>query len=111
MGQKTGKSWVTRSNQIVYLKPAYLMESVTVESQLIDYNESQLYVEMRMYDKEKTHLKSLLWASFVHVDMLKQKRTQHPEELMSLFKSVHAPIDESVFEQRIKSLKKQALAV
>ncbi len=111
IGQTTGKSWVSGSNQIVYLKPAFLMEVVTIQSQLIRFTESELYVEMRMYDEDKTHLKSLLWSSFVHVDMLKQKRTIHSEELMKIFQSVHAPIDASVFEQRINSIKKPPVAV
>ena len=105
MAKKLGKSWVSGSNQIAYLRPALLMESITMESQLIKFTDSELFVEMRMYNDDKSQLKSVLWASFVHFNLLKQKREIHAEELMELFESVHTPLSETTFEERIKNIK------
>lgn len=60
MVRNEGNSWVSSSNQIAYLKPAFLMETVVIESQLIKFNDSYLQVEMRMYDENKSHLKSII---------------------------------------------------
>ena len=111
IAKTTGKSWVSASNQIVYLKPALLMETVIFESQLIHYNTSELHVEMRMYNKNKSHLKAVLWASFVHFNLLEQKRETHTQAFMDLFTSVHSPLEASRFEDRIKHIKTRKVTV
>ncbi|MFY0630982.1 MAG: acyl-CoA thioesterase [Flavobacteriaceae bacterium] len=105
MAKEQGISWVSGSNQIAYLRPALLMEKVTIESELIHYTDSLLLVEMRMYNEDKTQLKSVLWASFVHFNLLKQKKHQHSEELMTFFKSIHTPLAQRTFEERINHIK------
>lgn len=105
MAREQGKSWVSSCNQIAYLKPAFLMENVIIESQLIKYTNSELSVEMRMYNEDKSHLKSIIWCHFVHFNLLKQKREMHTEEFMNLFKSVKKQVDANTFEEHIKVLK------
>ncbi len=105
MAKELGTSWVSGSNQIVYLRPALTMETVYIESQLIRYTDSELFVEMRMYNEDKTELKSVIWSSFVHFNLLKQKREYHDTGLMELFENVHAPLETNVFEERIKNIK------
>ena len=105
MATKLGKSWVSGSNQIAYLRPALTMETVSIESQLIKYTDSELHVEMRMYNEDKTQLKSVIWSSFVHFNLLKQKREIHDNKLMELFEKVHLPVDSKTFENRIKEIK------
>ena len=107
MARTQGKSWVVGSNQIAYLKPAFLMEDVVISTQLIYFNETKLQVELTMWNHNKTEIKSIMWSTFVHFNLLKQKRETHPEDLMELFTSVVNPIDTSVFEERILSFKKQ----
>jgi acyl-CoA thioester hydrolase len=111
IAKKTGRSWVSGSNQIVYLKPAFLMETVSIESQLIHFTDSELHVEMRMYNQEKSHLKAVLWASFVHFNLLEQKRETHAQPFMELFSAVHTPLDASFFEERIKHIKSGTVKV
>ncbi len=106
MAKTLGKSWVSSSNQIAYLKPAFLMETVAIESQLIKSTDSELYVEMRMYNENKSHLKAIIWCGFVHFNLLKQKREIHTEDLMQLFKKVSNPVDANSFETRIGQLRK-----
>ncbi|EDP69850.1 hypothetical protein FBALC1_09972 [Flavobacteriales bacterium ALC-1] len=101
-----GKSWVSSSNQIAYLKPALLMEDVTIESQLIYYDTSNLRAEMRMFNKDKSHLKAIIWCDFVHFNLIKQKREIHTEDMMRLFTDVLNPINANTFEDRVTNLKR-----
>lgn len=100
-----GKSWVSSSNQIAYIKPALLMETVIIESQLIRFDDKNLLVEMRMLNKDKSHLKSIIWCGFAHFNLLNQKREIHSENLMELFKSVNNPVNAKSFEDRLYQLK------
>ena len=109
MARTIGKSWVSSSNQIAYLKPAFLMETVTIQSQLIKHTDSELYVEMRMYNADKSQLKSIIWCGFTHFNLLEQKREQHDKPLMELFESVTNPISANSFNERINEFKRQAV--
>ncbi|TGV01432.1 acyl-CoA thioesterase [Flavivirga rizhaonensis] len=105
MAKQQGKSWVSSSNQIAYLKPAFLMETVTFESQLVNFTDSELHVEMRMYNEGKSHLKAIIWSGFVHFNLLKQKREIHTEDLMQLFENVNNPVNAFTFEERLIQMK------
>lgn len=106
MAKTQGKSWVSSSNQIAYLKPVFLMESVVIQSQLINYSDSELQVEMRMYNEDKSVLKAIIWSSFVHFNLLKQQREKHSKKLIQLFKNINKPLVHKSFEARINQLKK-----
>lgn len=109
MGRKEGKSWVVGANQIAYLRPAFLMEKVVIDSQLLRYDDSNLQVELRMWNHNKTEIKAVMWSNFVHFNLLKQRREQHSEKFMNLFESVANPISEITFEDRISKFKKEKL--
>ncbi len=111
MAKTNGISWVTASNQISYIKPAFLMEEVIINSQLIHVKDSSIKVELRMWNKDKTEIKAVMWSTFVHFNLLKQKTEKHSEELMELFHSVVNPIDTPIFEERIHSIKKQIVSL
>lgn len=99
------KSWVVTSNQIAYLKPTFTMEIIVIESQLIEYTDKSLKVEMRMYNDDKTELKSLYWVNFVHFDLKIQRPTVHSEELMQLFETVITNVNTHNFDERIFSIR------
>lgn len=103
--KKTGTTWVVGSHQIAYLRPANVMEVVTIQSQLIQYGKKQLLVEIRMYNEEKTELKAVMWSSFVHFNVLTGKAHEHNQHFMSLFSNVQLPVIESDFNTRVKSLR------
>ncbi len=105
MARLKGKSWVVHSNQIAYLKPVFLMETVVIQSQLIGFDDTALKVEMRMYDSHKTQLKAMLWCSFVHFNLLEQKRALHSKDFMMLFNTILAPVSSLSFEERLSRLK------
>ena len=107
MGRTQGKSWVVGTTQIAYLKPAFVMEKVIIQSQLLRYTESEIWVELRMLDKSKTEIKAVMWSSFVHFNFLSQKREIHSEGFMELFESVLNPTEQSNFQERATALKTQ----
>jgi acyl-CoA thioester hydrolase len=107
MAKSLGKSWVSTSNQIAYLRPAFLMEKVVIESQLINFTDSTLLVEMRMYNENKSELKSVFWAGFTHFNLLSQKRELHSDELSEFFQTLINPIEVNTFEERILQIKSQ----
>ena len=104
--KKTGNAWVVGSNQIAYLKPANLMEVVTIESQLIHFGPRKLQVECRMWNKEKTELKAIFWSSLIHFNIMEGKVASHPKKYMELFEEVVSPVEEKVFEERMMSFRK-----
>lgn len=104
-GKEHGKSWVVGQNQIVYLKPAMLMEQVVITSTILELTDSDLLVEMMMWNKDKTQLKSILWTRFVHFNLATQKRDTHTQELLDYFKPLENPLSENMdFEQRVASM-------
>ena len=106
-GKETGKSWVVGSHLISYLKPATLMETVTIDSQLIKYGNKNLLVEIRMWNETKTELKAILWSSFVYFNLLKLSSEKHSDDLLALFENVVLPVDQFNFEERVQSFRFQ----
>ena len=96
----TGLSWVVASNQISYLKPAFTMETILIESQLIQYTDNLLLVEMKMWNEEETELKAMLWVKFIHYNIQAKKVANHSEDLIKLFQSVVLLVDQTIFENR-----------
>ncbi len=111
-GKQQGKSWVVGQNQIAYLKPATLMETVVIQSTVLELNDTDILVEMLMWNKDKTQLKSVLWSRFVHFNLVTQKRDTHSKELMDYFTPLVNALEEKVdFEQRVVQLRMQNQAV
>lgn len=111
MAKTEGKSWVSSSNQIAYLKPAFLMETVVIKSQLIGYTKSNLKVEMRMYNEDKSQLKAIIWCGFTHFNLLTQQREVHSKEFMNLFQSIINPIEGNTFEERLQLIRAKPITV
>ncbi len=107
LAKTKGISWVVGTNQIAYLKPALLMEDVVIDSQLIRHTENQLHVEIRMWNHDKTELKAIMWSTFIHFNLLQQKRWNHDEQLVKLFQDIQEPVSAKNFEERILQLKPQ----
>ena len=92
-------------NQIAYLKPAVLMETVVIQTGILQMDEKQILVEMRMWNKEKTRLKALLWTRFVHFNLATQKSENHSPELIARFKPLeNSTINVDSFEKRVEEL-------
>jgi acyl-CoA thioester hydrolase len=101
-----GLSWVVSKNQIAYLKPAFLMETVIIDSTLLKLGEKDVFVEMKMWNERKHKLKSVLWSNFVHINMKTQRPEKHSEELMEMFRPFENPLPSLIsFDERIEQLK------
>lgn len=102
--QETGKSWVVGSNQIVYLRPAVVLEELRITSELIQYDKKSIRVEMKMWNKDKTELKALLWIRFMYIDIKTQKLTDQEQELMDMYASSYVGTTAKTFEERFDQL-------
>jgi thioesterase III len=104
-----GAAWVVVSNQISYFRPALTMENIIMESQLIGFKDKHLFVEVRMYDEKRSHLKSFVWIHLVHFDLRTQKSVSHKPSLKELLEGVVLPVEGGIFEERVKVLQKDGL--
>ncbi len=104
IARETGLSWVVSTTQMAFLRPAFLMEKVLIETQLIRFGRKHVEVEMRMWDELKETLKSFCWMGFVHFDIRTNKVLEHSAEYLSLFEKVVAPVVEASFDARLKML-------
>lgn len=98
--KEEGLGWVVANNQVSYLKPVLTMENVVVQSQLLNFSNKHLQVEMRMWNADKTVLKSFAWFTFVPFNLRKNKVETHQNKYMELFKEVLLEIPENTFEER-----------
>lgn len=103
---QSGLGWVVSKNQIVYLKPAFLAEIVVIDSALLRLGESDLLIEMKMWNERKDKLKSVMWTDLVHINIKKQKPENHSQELIDLFKPYENPLDANIaFDERVEQLR------
>ncbi|MEP6583919.1 MAG: acyl-CoA thioesterase [Ginsengibacter sp.] len=103
---QNGLGWVVSKNQIVYLKPAFLMEKVVIDSALLRLGETDILVEMKMWNEGKDKLKSVLWSNFVHINMRTQKPERHSEDLIKIFKPFENSMASDIsFDERVNELR------
>lgn len=107
--KETGKGWVVVSNQISYFKPALLTETVTIESQIVNFSPRSIQVELRMFDETKKQLKAVMWSKVVYFDIKSQRGAVHSEDFMKLFSEAHAPLEAKTFEERMNNILKGKL--
>ena len=101
-----GIGWVVNEHQIVYLKPAMLMETVVIQTRLISYNEKEVTVEFIMWNNDKTSMKSLMWTTFSHYNLITKRSEVHSEKFMMLFERLIVPVsDKQNFNERVMELK------
>jgi len=109
LAKETGLSWVVGKNQIVYIRPAMLMETVTIRSSILKIEESTILVEMTMWDDQCTTLKALLWTTFVHYNLKTQKPEKHNIEFIKMFQPFENPLPEPLnFDERVKQVRMKA---
>ncbi len=108
--RKEQKAWVVASNQIAYLSPAFTMDTVSIDSQVLQFSAKSLQVEIRMWNEAMTVLKAFMWVSFVHYDFRSKAVAAHDADHMQLFAQIQLPIAEKVFEERLMSFRKKATA-
>ncbi|GAO44517.1 acyl-CoA thioesterase [Flavihumibacter petaseus] len=104
------RGWVVAQSQIAYLAPAFLNETVTIQTQLLSFTEQRLLMEAVMWNADKTVPKAVLWATFAHINLATQRSHPHSAELTELFSQVVNPLPEPLpFEARAAAIKLQKL--
>ncbi len=105
--KETGCGWVVGQHEIAYLKPAFTMETVLIESMIIYWGDKDILVEFKMWDASKTKLKSVMWTRFYYFNLSTQKSEAHSEELNNRFKQLIVAVEDAdIFERRMRSFKK-----
>ena len=83
------------------------METVIIDSTMLELKEKEILVEMKMWNDKKDKLKSVLWTNFVHINLKTQKPERHSPELIDLFKSLENPLPQQIsFDERVEELRK-----
>jgi acyl-CoA thioester hydrolase len=85
---KQGVGWLVAAHEISYIRPAAYNERVSVMSALIKLEPGSLLVEMLMMDEKHTHIKSLMWTRFIHVNVKTGKRENHTADFMDFASSI-----------------------
>ena len=98
--RENGEAWVVAANKIAYLRSAVQMEKILIESQVIDYSNRGLQVEMRMWDLARSQFKALMWINFAYIDIQTGKSVKHPQNMMELFAEILAPVEQDSFDER-----------
>jgi acyl-CoA thioester hydrolase len=83
-----GESWVVGSHEIIYKRPAFYNEMVCISSSVISLSADSILVEMIMTDEESKYIKSILWSSFIHVNVKTGKKENHTEDFMEFARQV-----------------------
>lgn len=103
---KEGIGWVSAQTQISYLAPALVMETIFVQTRLIQVSEKSLLLEALLWNDNKTVLKSVMWTKLVHFHLQTQRSILHSEALLKFFeKIVDPPPVKLTFEERVKQLR------
>lgn len=103
--KEQGLGWVAVQNQIAYRQPALPLEKVIIDSTLLRWSERSALVEMRMWDRSRQHLKSLLWMTLAHYNLRTQRSEPHGEQIRQLFAAIENPLPQPMsFEERTKQL-------
>ncbi|HEV8083330.1 MAG TPA: acyl-CoA thioesterase [Chitinophagaceae bacterium] len=101
-----GLGWVVSKNQIVYLKPANLVETVVIDSALLKLTATDLLIEMKMWNERKDKLKSVMWTNLVHINIKTQRPENHSQDLLDKFKPFEDPKDANIsFDERVSQLR------
>lgn len=105
---KRGLGWFVTQNYVAYLRPANYRDKIVLVSRLTNFTESELQIEMLMYDEHKKVLKALYWAKFVHVNIREGKKAMHDASFMELLQNVRYTEQELEirdFDARVRQLK------
>ncbi len=111
-----GVSWLVAGHEISYLRPANYNERVSIKTALINLAPGSVLVEMIMMDEKHTHLKSVMWTTFTHVNVKTGKRENHTDSFMDFARSIEVnDVDVSKgYQYRLKeiidSIKKEKLS-
>jgi acyl-CoA thioester hydrolase len=101
-----GLGWVTAQTQISYIKPALLMDIVTIQTRVLSVTDKTVLLEALMWNENKSAVKAIMWMKLVHYNLWQRKSHPHSADLMDFFQQLTAPIPAVMtFEDRVHQLK------
>ena len=106
--QSQQAGWVIRKHHISYLRPARPGQQVRILSQLVQFDNSNLVVEMQMLDEAGTRLLALLWSEMAFVRVPAGTRLDHSDELLDLLDGLDVEsiaYDPDGFDERVKTVR------
>lgn len=109
--KQSGCLWVVLQNQIAYIKEVKFNQQIIITSKVIKISDKTNTVEILMYDKEKKIVHACLWLTLVYFNMKTRKSEDQPENIVGLFKEIHVPLSDQLFEERIETLRAQNKAI
>ncbi|TDW96587.1 acyl-CoA thioester hydrolase [Dinghuibacter silviterrae] len=77
---KRGIGFVVNRHDIRYLRPAGYNERVAIRSALIGWTDTELHVELQMWDEPLRQLKAIVWTSFTRVNAATGRKEAHTQE-------------------------------
>jgi acyl-CoA thioesterase FadM len=102
---ENGHGWMVTKNQIAYLRQVFVNEIVTIQTHILDFDTSNISVEMLMWDEAKLKPKALLWATFAYVNIVEGKRDIHSGELMEFYGKLKWPDQKKQsFDERVNEV-------
>ncbi len=99
-----GLAWVVVNHEISYLKEAKRNEYVRIKSSMIQYTDKIIINEYQMWNDDCTQLKSLMWTTFLHIDLRLKKAIAHNDNVMLMLKDIHHLIGEKNLKERLLNL-------
>ena len=102
--KENGTSWVVAKNEIIYRKPAFLMEKVLIKTQVNNYSLKHIEVEMVMFDESGQKLKALMRTVFVPINVVKNESIEHEDSIMQLLGKVRVDDVTENIEERVMEL-------
>ncbi len=97
-------AWVLVKHEINYLKEAKRNETVIIQTQLIQTTDKSLIMEYKMWNEDKSQLKTILWSRFSHIDLISKRTTPHPKDVQDMLEALLIPDVEVTIDERVKSL-------
>ncbi|MDI9312916.1 MAG: acyl-CoA thioesterase, partial [Limnohabitans sp.] len=85
---KNDLGWVVKTQEIIYVKPALFNEVVTIQSTLLKLDSEQLDIEIIMLNDIKSHIKAIMRAKIIPIDLKTGRKTQHNSEFMNWAKHI-----------------------
>lgn len=85
---KQGIGWVVSSHEIQYVRPANYNETVIIQSDLLEANDNNILVEMRMLNESCTTVKAVLRTKFTCVNIRTGRKENHSPEFLEVLRSL-----------------------
>lgn len=103
----SNENWFIGRHEIVYLRPAALGETVSIQTGLLQFSNRSLVVEGVMFDKDMNKIKAVQWTTFRYVNLQQGRAAEHPESITRLLEGVVlGDVERESIDQRIRQLKK-----